>query len=154
MDALLGSMGDAIPGDSLQGIFTEVGFMCSGSIRSWVVGADWVGQNSYPELQIWRPTGTGVYTKVGHSAIIAKKQALIYEYRLPSPLVFEAGDVLGYYQPHPSQSQLRVLLERHGREPQRGYYYSMTSPASLLNTSSMSSSDDRFQILVYAVTGN
>ena len=47
MDALLGNMGDAIPGDSLQGIFTEVGFMCSGSIRSWVVGADWVGQNSY-----------------------------------------------------------------------------------------------------------
>ncbi|CAI8024209.1 hypothetical protein GBAR_LOCUS14077 [Geodia barretti] len=154
MDALLGNTGRTMDSGNFQGIFPEVSFTCNGSIQRWVLGAKWEGHDEeYIELQIWRPSGDGVYTKVGYTTIIVNGPAALYEYPVSPPLAFQAGDVLGYYQPQPSRSQLRVQLEQEGREPQLGYYYSgPTSPASVLNILPGSVSDDRFQILVNVVT--
>ena len=134
MDRLLGNLGSAFAASSFQGIFPEVGFTCSGSIRTWVLGAEWVAEDdSLTELQIWRPVGRGrVYTLVGKTPIrTVESDSRLYEYNLSSPLAFQPGDVLGYYQP--SASRLRMMFEQNGREPQCGYYYT-TGPATELDT--------------------
>ena len=157
MDRLLGNIGGRSPGDNFQGIYPEVGFTCSGSIQSWVFGGQWVGQNRFTELQIWRPTGDdGVYTKVGYTTIMTEESdSELYEYPLSSPLDFQAGDVFGYYQPNPPQSQWSVLFEVDGRNPQVGYYYSgPTSQASQLDINVVPDLlSNRLQILVNVVTG-
>ena len=156
MDWLLNNTGRRELGNSLQGIFPEVGFTCSGSIQSWVFGGQWVGWNSFTELQIWKPTGDdGVYTKAGNTTIMVEESdSEFYEYPLSSPLDFQAGDVFGYYQPNNDLSQWRVLFEADGRNPQLGYYYGFTSPASQLNISvSPQIRSSSFQLLVNMVTG-
>ena len=134
MDDLLRNDGYVISGENYQGIFPEVGFTCSGSIEGWVFVAEWVGWNDreFTELQIWRPTGNGVYTKVGNTTIITDRiYSGFYEYPLSSPLDFQAGDVFGYYQPHSTRSQLRLRFENGGRRKnQPGYYYIGSSSAS------------------------
>ena len=154
MDRLLGNIGTQVFAIiNLQVIYPEVGFACNGSIQSWVFGAQWVGQNSsFTELQIWRPTGDGVYAKVGYTTINTARSKALYEYPLSPPLAFQAGDVLGYYQPEPSRSQLSLLFVQDGRENQLGYVYSRTGPASLLNINSGSRSST-FQLFVNVVTG-
>ena len=153
IDALLDNLGDIYDANrNIQGIFPKVGFTCNGSIQSWVFGARYEGHNRYIELQIWRPTGNGVYTKVGYTTIDATEVANLYEYPLSSPLAFQAGDVLGYYQPQISRSQLRLRFERGGRYPQLAYYTGMTSPASELDIRSRTS-NSQYQIMVTVVTG-
>ncbi|CAI8024208.1 hypothetical protein GBAR_LOCUS14077 [Geodia barretti] len=157
MDHLLGNKGGVIPSENYQGIFPEVGFTCSGSIEGWVFGARWVGGNDreFTELQIWRPTRDGAYTKVGNTTINTDRiSSGFYEYPLSSPLDFQAGDVLGYYQPHSDQSQLRLQFEDGGRRKnQTGYYYIGSSSASdlYLPWGAMST---RYQILVNVITNS
>ena len=139
----------------MQGIFPEVGFTCSGSISGWVFGAQWVGQSDFfTELQIWRPTGDGQYTKVGNTTIMTERNSSqIYYYTLSAPLEFQAGDVLGYHQPNPRRTQLRVYFEEEGRGEQTGYYSFGTSAASDLYNVDHGTRNDKFQLLVNAVTG-
>ena len=152
MDELLGNIRDTIDGGNYQGIFPEVSFTCNGSIQRWVLGAKWEGHEEFTELQIWRPSGDGVYTKVGYTTIIVNEPAALYEYPLSLPLAFQAGDALGYYQPEPSLSQLSLLFVEDGRENQLGYVYSTTGPANSLNISSGFRSI-AFQLFVNVVTG-
>ena len=155
MDNLLQNDGYVISSENYQGIFPEVGFTCSGSIEGWVFGAQWVGVNDreFTELQIWRPTGDGAYTKVGYTTINTDRINYgFYEYPLSSPLDFQAGDVFGYYQPHSSQSQLRLGFEDGGqRKNQTGYFYIGSSPACdlYLPWGTMST---RYQTLVNVIT--
>ena len=156
MDDILGNEGDLILSlPDAQAIFPEVSFTCSGSIQSWVFGAQWEGNtNSYTELQIWRPgSRDGVYSKVGSTTIMTEKlHTRVYQYPLSSPLTFQAGDVLGFYQPAPSRSQLTLIGEGEARGRQLGYYHLETpSAASQLNISVRG--DNRFQVLINAVTG-
>ena len=130
-----------------QAILPQVNFMCSGSILSWVFGAEWNGHtDSFTELQIWRPgSENGSYTKVGSTTIMveSRKRTDLYEYRLSSPLAFQAGDVLGYYQPALNISQLILLQEGEGQvEHQRTYHYTTDNPDHELNISGPG--DDRF----------
>ena len=156
MDDLLGNDGRLVPSEPYQGIFPEVGFTCSGSIDGWVFGAQWVRHDDrqFTELQIWRPTGDGAYTKVGNTTVIVtgSKTNGFYEYPLSSPLDFQAGDVLGYYQPPADQSQLRVRLEDESlRKIQTGYYYFSPSPATELYLP-WGALSTRYQILVNVAT--
>ena len=155
-DDLLGNEGTVVAArESTQGIFPQVNFTCSGSILSWVFGAQWEGNtDSFTELQIWRPgSEDGSYTKVANTTIVTEEiRSKFYQYQLFSPLAFQAGDVLGYYQPATSSSQLRVLLEKEGKtERQLGYYYTTASPASQLNISGPG--DSRYTIFVDVITG-
>ena len=155
MDNILGNEGRLliVPADA-QVIFPEVTFTCSGSIQSWVFGAQWEGNtDSYTELQIWRPgSEDGVYSKVGSTTIMTEENSTkLYQYSLSSPLIFQAGDILGLYQPERSRSQLTLLVEKEARGPQLGYYhYPTPSAASQLNISVPG--DDSFQVLINAVT--
>ena len=102
---------------NLHAIFPGINFTCDGNIHSWTFGAEWYGNTgSYTELQIWRSSGNGLnYTKVGRTTIKTerntKNTTQLYEYPLSSPLSFQEGDILGYYQPPRSRSQLGLQLE-------------------------------------------
>ena len=112
--------------ENFQGLFPEAQFMRSGRLVAWVFGAKWKGNiHSFTELQIWRPVSEdGVYTKVGSTRIVtSENQTQLYHYPLFPPLHFQAGDVLGYYQP-PSESSLLSLY--YENDVQLGYCYNNT----------------------------
>ena len=157
MDDLLGNEGRTdITFDAIQAIYPQVNFTCSGSILSWVFGADWEGNtDSFTELQIWRPgSEDGSYTKVGSTTIMVDRNTTrLYEYRLSSTMAFQAGDVLGYYQPAASSSQLILLVELQGREVEHQvrYYFDAESPGRELNISGLD--DNRVTVFIDVVTG-
>ncbi|CAI8038732.1 hypothetical protein GBAR_LOCUS21585, partial [Geodia barretti] len=84
-------------------------------------------------------------------SILPGVNTALYEYPLSLPLAFQAGDVLGYYQPQPSLSHLSLLFVRDGRENQVGYLYSRTGPASLLNIT-LGSRFSTLQLFVNVIT--
>ena len=172
MDDILGNEG--ILGFNVrdaQRIFPEVTFTCNGSILSWVFGANWEGHNGSIELQIWRPgSEDGVYNKVGSTAPIVTEKTLnpnqkeLFHYPLSSPLPFQAGDVLGFYQPAFPNSQSRILFDggsyvlgqqfkqQQHRQPQLRYtYYNCTDTTSQLNVSGPG--DRRYRVLINVITG-
>ena len=161
MDVLFGNEGDVVVSGfgNVQGLFPEVNFTCSGTIQSWIFGALEQSNASgqlLPELQIWRPDGgDGSYTKVEsistNSTRIALVEEGLYQYPLSSPLHFQAGDILGYYQPATINSQWLLRFEQEGRGRQLEYLYPRTSAASQLNVTG--SVDNRFQLFVNVVTG-
>ena len=98
---------------SVQVIVPDTTFTCNGSILSWTFGARWEGNSeTFTELQIWRSSGDGSYTKIGSTTIMTEESATeLYQYPLSSPLSFQAGDILGYFQPATSTSQLGLYHE-------------------------------------------
>ena len=128
MDAVLDNYGRVVysPSESdRQAIFPRVNFTCSGSIQSWIFGALWIGSTaSFTELQIWRSSGDGSYIKVGNTTVSVTEQTTtgLYYYPLSSPLPFQAGDILGYYQPYYTRSQLELPSGEDG-QGQLQYYY-------------------------------
>ena len=84
-----------------QVIVPDINFTCNGSILSWTFGAQ-LDNNSqaYTELQIWRSSGDGSYTKVGSTTFMLEEESStqIYQSTLTSPLPFQAGDILGFFQ--------------------------------------------------------
>ena len=132
-----------------QAIFPGINFTCSGSIRSWIFGAFWIGHTaSFTELQIWRSSGDGSYTKVGSTTIMTEENTTwLYYYPLPSPLPFQAGDILGY------QSSSQLTLRYEYGQGQLGYYYTHSSAASQLEVDESTNSDSRYQVLINMITG-
>ena len=159
MDVLFGNEGDAIVSTfgNYQGLFPEVNFTCNGTIQSWIFGVLELSNGLLlPELQIWRPDGgDGSYTKVEsistNSTRITLVEEGLYQYPLSSPMHFQAGDILGYYQPARINSQWLLRFEQEGRGRQLEYYYRRASAASQLNVTE--SVDNRFQLFVNVVTG-
>ena len=156
MSSLLGE-GSRIPDDHYQGIFPEVGFTCSGQLLGWVFGAQWEGNSaSFTELQIWRPTNDyGVFEKVGSTTIMTTENHTgLYNYSLPSSLAFQAGDVLGYYQPPPSESQLNLFFEKNVQIKLRDgiYFYEPQSPPKVLDIRSGKKYTE-YQLFINVLTG-
>ena len=156
MNALVGNVEIKVD-DNYQGIFSEVGFTCSGNVSSWVFGAKWEGNSqSFTELQIWRPavSNSRVFTKVWSTQInTSENQSELYYYPLSTPLAFQAGYVLGYYQPPSARSQLSLLYERDERGLQVGYYYHnlQNSPSTLdIRNGKIS---EKYQMLIDVVAG-
>ena len=79
MDAVLGHYGNVVASledRSEQGFFPEINFTCAGSILSWTFGASWEGNApALTELQLWRSSGEGSYTKVGNTTIMTEESA-------------------------------------------------------------------------------
>ena len=99
-------------------------FSCSGNISKWTFVArsrPGGGRNQYPEFQLWRPNGTRIYRRVYESSITSTMSGpsdfTVEEYIPDDPVLFEAGYILGVYQP-----QRRRLRVRHVDVP-RGYGY-------------------------------
>ena len=155
MGAVLGNVHSSFEDKSEQGVFPEINFTCAGSILSWTFGANWEGNTpALTELQIWRNNGDGSYTKVGSTTIMTEENTTgLYQYPLSSPLPFQAGDILGYYQPATSRSQLGLVYENVG-SGQPAYYVTRLDNAPSLFTVTELTFDDRYHVLVGVETGN
>ena len=155
IDAVLGNYGSvfiSFPGFSAQVIVPDTTFTCNGSILSWTFGARWEGNSeTFTELQIWRSSGDGSYTKVGSTTIMTEESATrLYQYPLSSPLPFQAGDILGYYQPATLTSQLGLLYEGGAINT---YQVFLSSPANQFNIAT-ATFENRYQAMVGVETGN
>ena len=138
-----------------QAIIPGTSFTCSGNIVSWIFGTVWVGNTaSFTELQIWRSSGDGSYTKVGSTTIDVTEESAtrLYKYPLNSPLPFQAGDILGYYQPRRSRSQLRLMLEYVGSND-HPLYYQYEDSAAIEFTVAGSRMDGGYHVLIAVETG-
>ena len=114
IDGLLGRTGPVTFALNHQVIYPEVGFTCNGTIERVVFGAgDIYGQRTErPLLQIWRPVGDTTFMLVSQATLrIFVAIRGLHEYTLPSPIMFEAGDIIGFYQPPQMVSQFRIMLE-------------------------------------------
>ena len=138
-----------------QGIFPGMNFTCNGSIQSLIFGAKWTGgsNQSFPELQIWRLRETESYIKVRNALINVPREntSKLYWYNLTSPLSFEAGDILGYYQPNTSKSQLALYFDHRAEESQPARFYGINASSHLVEDSKIIPS---VQPLLDVVTGN
>lgn len=104
--------------DRRQVIIPDINFTCNGTINKWIFGAKWMENSpAFTELQIWRRTSDTEYTKVGNTTIMAGTEngSEIYEYQLHTPLAFQEGDILGYFQPRKQKSELDLYLENSER---------------------------------------
>ena len=156
IDAVLGNYGSVLtsyPGSSEQAIVPDTTFTCNGSILSWTFGARWEGNpETFTELQIWRSSGDESYTKVGSTTIMTEESATeLYQYPLSSPLPFQAGDILGYFQPATLTSQLGLLYE--GVTATTYQVFSLSSPASQFNIAT-AIFQNGYQAMVGVETGN
>ena len=98
-----------------QAIIPSMNFTCNGSIKTWIFSADFKMSPPTPmpltELQIWRSVDGGQsYRKVRSTKIMSGRNlSKIYYHDLDTPLDFQAGDIVGYYQ---SIDKQRMLFER------------------------------------------
>ena len=95
-----------------QVIYPGTSFTESGQLLRWIVGGTYktTSEDFYPELQLWRPTGTSTYQKLNGTTIapLAKIRSGIYQFPLVQPFPFQPGDVLGLFQPPERSSKLLV----------------------------------------------
>ena len=87
---------------SRQILIPGINFTCNGSITRWIFGTRWEGYgDAHIELQIWRRNTDNQYMKVNGTSVIvgAENDSRVYEYELETPLAFQEGDILGYFQP-------------------------------------------------------
>ena len=133
---------------SVQGIIPGINFTCSGTILSWTFAAEWrENAPALTELQIWRSSGDGSYTKVGSTTIITEESTTgLYQYPLSSPLSFQAGDILGYFM-----SQLTLQFEDVG-SGHLIYYHNQDSASSHITVSDFSLIYDN-HVLISIETG-
>ena len=135
-----------------QVLFPGMNFTCNGSIQSLIFGAQWQGNSSsFPELQIWRLSGSQSYSKVGGTLInmTGENSLKFYQYTLTSPLAFGKGDILGYYQP--ASSQLGLYFELDGRG-QLGHLFTTSQVSNNLFIDD-SHRVNNIQLLLDVVTG-
>ena len=134
-------------------IIPEIYFTCNGTIRTWILGGQWNAQNvtkKFIELQIWRSNENGSYNRVGSTVInVTESNATgLYWYHLPDKLTFQAGDILGFYQPHSFENRLRLRLAVH-MEPLQTVYWRMGNQDTEFAT--VDSSSKRMQNVVVNV---
>ena len=102
--------------DGRQVLIPAMNFNCSGTLSKWIFPAIWKGNSqAFTELQIWRRAGSSgsVFLKAGAVTIQVAGESVtqLYEMVVDPPLVFQAGDIVGYYQPFAEISQLNIYLE-------------------------------------------
>ena len=138
------------PNINEQVIAPNINFTCDGSILSWTFGAEFRWNLSpYTELQIWRSIGDSSYAKVGSTAIMEERSSpQIYQYNLTSPLPFQAGDILGYFQ-----NRLSAYLRFESVTSGHPLYYVRQDSPSTLFTIDSSSLFDSARMLVNVETG-
>ena len=150
----LETFGERVSLAARQQITPDIKFTCGGLITKWIIGAGWLNRgNSYPELQVWRKVGNGVYRKMNGTVIDISMQGStrIYEYNNFSPIPVLAGDILGVFQPDIDISQLGLWSEIDNGPLT---YYLPTddmateSPFSLIDVQNMSSLSSQIYHLV------
>ena len=109
----------------------------------------------YPELQIWRPIGSGSYMKMQSSTVnITRSFTNRYEYIPDPPLDFRVGDVVGIYQPSQSRSRLYLHYYRGNEYNQLMNYYFEGNTPKFLNVSTDGVMSERILPLVAVEVNN
>ena len=121
-----------------QQIIPQLNFTCNGSLTKWIFAASWNGGNGhdlYPDLQIWRPNGSGTYMKVQNSTVnIARNLTNRYVYIPNPPIKFQAGDIIGIFQPSQARSRLYMQYYQGSLYSQLiSYYYSLQTISQFQN---------------------
>ena len=102
-----------------QVVVPEINFTCSGSVQTLIFGTRLRTDGSYtqyPEFQIWTPLQReiNIYQFVDKISVEEQQQVSgqMHQLQRESLLQFEAGDILGFYQPAnaDSRSQLRLAV--------------------------------------------
>ena len=95
-------------------ILSDIQFNCSTIINSVILGIDVRTRDSFPSLQIWRPSGNSNYAFVpGSERFIfyttenVSRTGGVYDYPLEPPLEVEPGDLLAFSQPSRGSSNVR-----------------------------------------------
>ena len=104
--------------DKRQVLILGINFTCNGTVTTWIIGAKWKGKTpAYTELQIWRMSSDSQYEKITGTSIMAggENESKVYMFELDSPLDFQEGDILGYFQPKSGDSELDLYLEKSKR---------------------------------------
>ena len=98
-----------------QVIFTELSFNCSGLLTHWIFTASSVhnNQESLPELQVWRSNQITNTYRLVHSTLMDSASSTgtnqLYNMSLISnPLLVQAGDILGIFQPKKMKSSFSI----------------------------------------------
>ena len=135
-----------------QAIIPEINFTCNGTIKTWIIGGQWRnnGENNI-ELQIWRSSGSGSYNRVQSTVVIVatSNDVALGVYYLPTNLSFQAGDILGFYQPSDSQFRLRLAVRMDPLQT----VYSMGGYQDTEFATTASSSSRMQNVLVSVETG-
>ena len=161
MSAVLGNYGkddfiEQFKDQSVQVVVPGTRFTCSGRVLTWVFGADWSGGlELFTEIQIWRPTGGEEisYTKIGSTRITtAPNESRLYRYSLSSPLVFQAGDILGFHHGRDGLTQLRLLYQSTDSGPQ-AYYTEQHTPQTLITIENGTLASTGYHALIGVETG-
>ena len=106
-----------------QAVFPEIRFVCPGNLTRWTLVARPVGGGSrYPEVHVWRREGvSNTFTRFKRNKLNGDSPSpvsRVYEAYRDPPLQFEAGDVLGVY--NPNIPALALLYQDQGGY--RNYY--------------------------------
>ena len=137
--------------DRQQRVIPYINFTCDGAITKWIVLGRWDSGGMhrwYPDLQIWRMTGMNTFTKVGNTTLRIENgndDVTYYEYSPPTSLSFQAGDVLGIFQPDGGRNRLRLYFQS-GAGPQN-YYETLDRsdivepPSNMFTLGTMSEND-------------
>ena len=136
-----------------QVIIPEYDISCNGRITGYLVSLeqDRMLIGSYPRIQVWRPTSSTVYSRVGtvceltESDISRMTDSAGNEYHLGNvscnvndQIEFQSGDVIGYHQ------ELLLRYRLWNNETVGYTSYRLQRLTNTLNTIDTSSVDDTF----------
>ena len=96
-----------------------INFACNGSITGWTIGANWQtggSRDSYPYLLIWRSAGGDRYTLEDRTELFVSDDGrrngfYTFNGTTDPPVQFQAGDVLGIFQPPENKSIIGLYFE-------------------------------------------
>ena len=140
--------------DKRQVLIPGINFTCNGTVTTWIIGAEWKGNTqAYTELQIWRMSSDSQYEKITGVSIMVGTMNGNEVYEQDSPLAFQEGDILGYFQPKSGDSELDLYLEKSKRITTYYMELDLTPPANGTSFSlDEDISDDKYP-LIAAITG-
>lgn len=146
-----------------QKVFPDIKFTCNGTIRKWIFVAreqDGMNRSRSPQFEIWTTADQHLFERQSVSeagaATVGRVSGepggpfFLYEYDLNQPLPFNAGNVLGIYQPRGRESRL-LFQYQLGGGPQN--YYKGGSQALIDIQSDRVNSDLNDYPLVAVETG-
>ena len=105
-------------------IFPGTSFNCTGIIQNLTFGANLLNGTIFPEFQLWNPRGNNnSYDFVKRITFNESNQILPFIYQLNgTSILFEEGDVLGFYQPSRDDSRSRIQLAVRMPQPVQTMY--------------------------------
>ena len=143
-----------------QAIIPKINFTCSGSVRTLMFGTNQIrtgtSYTQYPEFQIWRPLqgGNGIYQLVDKISVEEQQQVsgkIMYELQGESLLQFEAGDIIGFYQPTSDDSRSQLQLAFRMPQPVQTVYRRNGNSNNTFDISTVNGWDRN--LLVSVITG-